>query len=199
MSPAPTVPPKRSALRLASLAAIALAAAPQAHGLNEPPATEASQEPVEEVVVRGRRTLFGLRKELEGAREHVWEIFNEINSDDDFDITCTNAARTGTRLTRRACRPQYADIATSRAGKALARRIHQCDPTSEFYASCLEGAMQNGSAEAQEYIARINVMDRRLDDEFRRLARERPELASAILEFLDKEREYKDAVSSRKD
>jgi hypothetical protein len=182
-------------------AVIAFSSAALAHAQNEPPATETAeqQEPVEEVIIHGRRTLFGLRRELEVAREHVWDIFNEINSNDDFDISCMNAARTGTRLTKRTCRPQYADTATSRAGKALARRVHQCDPTSGTYGICLEMAMQNGGSEAQAEIGRIAIMDKRLDEEFRRLARERPELAAAILEFLAKEREYDDAARSRDD
>jgi hypothetical protein len=155
---------------------------------------QSAQTADEEIVIRGRRTLFTLRQETEAAREHVWEVFNEINGNDDFDISCNTSARTGTRMTRRACRPQYANDATREAGRALARRIRLCDPTSDGYAGCLEMAMANGNSEAQQYIARIAYMDRRLDDEFRQLVRERPELATAVHEFLTKENEYKEAA-----
>ena len=177
------------AATLALLAAPALTEA-QSVAQSEPAAAETApaQTADEEIVIRGRRFTF--RRELEAAREHVWEVFNEINSDDDFDISCDTSARSGTRMTRRVCRPQYANEATAQAGKDLTRRIQGCDPTGANYEICLEMALQNGSSEAQQYVARIAYMDQRLDDEFRRLVRERPELATAVSEFLAKENEY---------
>ena len=109
------------------------------------------------------------------------------------------AAQTGTRVKNRACRPHYANVATSRAGQDLARRMSACDPRSPDYGACLEGAMAAGTSEAQAQLAIIPYMDKRLDDEFRRLATEQPELATAILEYLAKEREYSEAVRSRED
>ena len=163
---------------------------------DEPPATatattEGAQEPVEEVVVRGRRTLLSLRRELQTARENVWEVFSATNSDDDFDIACTSAPRTGSHVKSRACRPQYADNATRQAGQELARRMSACAPGDS---ACLEAAMQMATGEAQAHLAIIPYMDKRLDEEFHRLAAEQPELATAILEYLAKQREYDDAV-----
>ena len=185
---------------IASIAAalIAVCSPSFAAAQNEPPATATStagaQEPVEEVVVRGRRTLFALRRELETARENVWDVFNTINSDDDFDIACTSAPRTGSHVKNRACRPQYADKATRQAGQELARRMSACAAGDS---ACLEAAMQMATGEAQARLAIIPYMDKRLDDEFHRLAAEQPELAAAILEYLAKEHEYEDAVRSR--
>jgi hypothetical protein len=188
---------------IASVAAtlIALCSPAFAVAQNEPPATatatstaEGAQEPVEEVVVRGRRTLFALRREMQAARENVWEVFNATNSDNDFDIACTSAPRTGSHVKNRACRPQYADKATRQAGQDLARRMSACGAGDS---ACLEAAMQMASGEAQAHLAIIPYMDKRLDDEFHRLAAEQPELAAAILEYLAKEHEYEDAVRSR--
>jgi hypothetical protein len=165
-------------------------AAPTTAAAPEP----AAQEPVEEVVVKGRRTLFSLRRELQSARENVWEVFSALNSDDDFDIACTSASRTGSHVKSRACRPQYADNATRRAGQDLARRMSACGAGDS---ACIEAAMQMATGEAQAQLAIIPYMDKRLDDEFQRLAAEQPELAAAILDYLAKEREYEDAVRSR--
>ena len=154
-------------------------------------------EPVEEVIVEGRRTLFSLRREMQAARENVWEVFSALNSDDDFDIACTSAQRTGSHVKNRACRPRYADNATRRAGQDVARRLSACDPLKPDYESCLVGAMQMATSEAQAHLAIIPYMDKRLDDEFHRLAADQPELAAAILEYLAKEHEYEDAVRSR--
>ena len=59
--------------------------------------------------------------------------------------------------------------------------------------------MQMATGEAQAHLAIIPYMDKRLDDEFHRLAVEQPELATAILEYLAKEHEYDEATRSRED
>ena len=184
----------------AAAALIGLSFAALARAQNEPAATQSAQ-PVqasadEEIVIRGRRTLFALRKEVETAREHVWQVFNDLNNDDDFDISCNDSSRTGTRLRKRTCRPEYANDATRRAGRDLARRLQGCQAGND---GCIEQAMQAGTADAQEQMAIIAYMDGRLDDEFRRLVREHPELMMAVYEFLRKEDEYKEAAAARQD
>ena len=57
--------------------------------------------------------------------------------------------------------------------------------------------MQMATGDAQAQLAIIPYMDKRLDDEFHRLAADQPELAAAILEYLAKEHEYEEAVRSR--
>jgi len=187
-------------ITLIAAALLVLSATTFARAQEEPPpapaATEAkgAQEPVEEVVVRGRRTLFSLRRDMQSARENVWEVFSAINSDDDFDIACTSAPRTGSHVKSRACRPQYADKATRQAGQEVARRMSACSPGDS---ACLEAAMQMATGDAQASLAIIPYMDKRLDDEFRRLATEQPELATAILDYLAKQHQYEEAVRSR--
>jgi hypothetical protein len=57
----------------------------------------------EEVVVRG--TSPGeLRLQIELAEEAVFARFNEINSDDRFDIVCRSELLIGSRIPRRVCR-----------------------------------------------------------------------------------------------
>jgi hypothetical protein len=184
-------------LAFAAVSAILCSFAIPARAQDAPQATDSAQSPQEadeEIVIRGRRTVFTLRKEAEAAREHVWEVFNEINTNDDFDISCNTSARSGTRMTKRACRPKYANDATRQAGRALARRMQNCEPTSEAYDSCLAQAYAEGGAESQQYIARIAYMDERLDDEFRQLLRDRPELTTAVSEFLVKDNEYREVA-----
>ncbi|HET7609494.1 MAG TPA: hypothetical protein VFL84_12510 [Gammaproteobacteria bacterium] len=185
---------------IAPIAAALLVLCPPAFAAaqSEPAATTETAAPaaerVEEIVVEGRRTLFSLRRDVQAARENVWEVFSALNSDDDFDIACTSAPRTGSHVKNRACRPRYADNATRRAGQEVARRMSACGPSDS---ACLEAAMQMATGEAQAQLAIIPYMDRRLDDEFHRLAADQPELAAAILEYLAKEHEYEDAVRSR--
>jgi hypothetical protein len=173
----------------------------QAQNAPPPPAEHAAQssEPTDEIVVRGRRSLFNLRMQVQTARERVWEVFNQINSNDDFDITCMGAARTGTHVKNRVCRPNYANRATSRAGKNLIQRVQRnCDPTSASFGDCFEQALQFGGAEAQAEIGRLANMDKRIDEEFKRLAVTNLDLAGAILEYQEKDRTYEGAVRGRR-
>jgi len=187
----------RRAIASTATALIVISWAAVGHAQEVPPPAETAQrqQPVdEEIIVRGRRMLFEMRKELQAAREHVWDVFNDINGNDDFDIACLDAARTGTRIPKRTCRPKYANDATSQAGKELLRRMQGCDPND---GACIEGAMMAASSMAQQQQARIATMDQRLDQAFQQLAREQPELATAILDYLKKEREYQDATRAR--
>ncbi|MDA1370951.1 MAG: hypothetical protein O2971_09350 [Proteobacteria bacterium] len=77
--------------------------------------TELSQEaepttpsrPIEEITVLGEQTLHTLRLEVEAAEEEVFAKFNELNSDDDFDISCTREVYTGSHLPVRDCMPKF--------------------------------------------------------------------------------------------
>ena len=186
-------------------AALTVSAAAQPRAQSVPPAAEPATRAADasdEIIVRGKRSLFRLRIETEAARERVWQVFNDINSDDDFDISCVDARRTGTHVASRACRPNYANRATSRAGKELARRIQRnCPPPVSPMgdnSQCLASAMAQSVGDTQAEMGRIAVMDERLDQEFRRLAGTNADLARAVLDFLQKKNSYEDAVRSRK-
>jgi hypothetical protein len=56
----------------------------------------------DEVIVRGRRGA-ELRLEIERAENAVFARFNEINSDDRFDIVCRLEPAVGSRIDRRVC------------------------------------------------------------------------------------------------
>lgn len=77
--------------------------------------TEPSQEaepttqtrPIEEITVVGEQTFYTLRLEIEAAEEEVFAKFNELNSDDDFDIRCTREVYAGSHLPVRDCMPKF--------------------------------------------------------------------------------------------
>ena len=47
-----------------------------------------------------------LRHEIEAANRLVYELYNELNPDDDFDIECRKEARLGSQVLRTYCRPR---------------------------------------------------------------------------------------------
>ena len=71
------------------------------------PDLEAQSRLIEEITVVGQKTLFTLRMEVESAEEGVYAIFNELNSSDEFDITCTREVYIGSYFEQRDCMAAY--------------------------------------------------------------------------------------------
>jgi hypothetical protein len=78
--------------------------------------TETTELP--EVQVLGKR-LYQMRQDIIKAEDRFYAKFNELNTDDDFDIHCTMEAPTGTRLKQRACRVQFYEKAQADEARAF--------------------------------------------------------------------------------
>ncbi len=62
---------------------------------------------IEEIIVQGERTFFALRMEIESTETEVYNLFNELNSNDEFDVTCKEVRYTRSRISRRTCMAAY--------------------------------------------------------------------------------------------
>ena len=69
--------------------------------------TQDSDRPIEEIQVLGSRTLYSIRMEIVDEENKIFSMFNELNSDDDFDILCDNIAPTGSHIRQRVCEPRF--------------------------------------------------------------------------------------------
>jgi hypothetical protein len=124
--------------------------------------TEESSEPIEEIVVRGYKTLIVLQHEMYEAEEALYDIFNSLNSNDDFDIRCYKEAATGSKLKTRVCK-------TQKLGKILAEQTQ---------------AMMRG----EPYVfpaAEIREMNERMLAEMTEMASERPEYFNALVKYTE--------------
>lgn len=74
----------------------------------------------EEVIVRGR-PLDSIRDLIREAEEVYYNRFNEINSDDQFDIYCRYRVELGSRAKRRTCLPNFWREADEHIGEETAR------------------------------------------------------------------------------
>src|SRR5262245_19175653 len=105
---------------VALMASSLIASAGMAFGQAAQPAPErdaaASQEKPEEVIVRGRR-LGELRSDAEKARQRTWALFNDLNSNSDFDVHCHKESRGGTNVPQEVCRPQFENRISAAASK----------------------------------------------------------------------------------
>jgi tetratricopeptide (TPR) repeat protein len=69
--------------------------------------SDAQEWVLEEIIVIGDRSLLSLRMEVYQAEELKFDLFNALNSTDEFDITCEDRASTGSRIKRRVCDVGY--------------------------------------------------------------------------------------------
>ena len=80
--------------------------------------TRESSEPIEEIVVRAYKPLIHLKLEMYDAEEALYDVYNSLNSDDDFDIHCYREAPTGSKIKQRVCK-------TQKLGKILAEETQR--------------------------------------------------------------------------
>ena len=111
---------------------------------------------VEEVIVPGRRPE-NLRVEIERLEAAVYERFNALNSNDEFDILCFEQAPTGSNIPLRTCAPNFVIRAESRAA-------------SNILADGRGGAGNNNNP--AEHSMRMQEKSRELTAEMQRVARE---------------------------
>jgi hypothetical protein len=73
---------------------------------------------LDEVLVLGKQAQVDqMRKELVRLEDLFHTRYNELNTNDDFDIHCMIEARTGTRIEKRSCRAIYMERALQEEGK----------------------------------------------------------------------------------
>lgn len=108
---------------------------------------------IDEVIVPGRRPE-NLRVEIERLEAAVYERWNALNSNPEFDIQCLKMEPTGSNIPVRTCAPKFVIDAESRATQDAVRARSRAD---------------SFAADAAQLIAKKS---RELTEEMQRLARE---------------------------
>jgi hypothetical protein len=150
------------------------------------------QEP-EELIVRGRR-LEDFRFAVEAARVRVYDLFNDLNSDDAFDVHCQEESSSGTRMRQHVCRPQFKDDIANAAATAWAQGIKESCPPHWPTQVCIfsdYASLARSRAQAEE--AKAGPMQKRFEQEMARVVSESPELQRAMLDYEAAERGYDEA------
>lgn len=147
----------------------------------------AADSSLEQVTVRGQRSMLSYRVEIDAARDHIFDVFNALNSDDAFDITCRYERPTGTRIPERRCRPAFLKEATADAAGAYLDAL--------FFEDGGEAAM----SQAMVANSRARTMHEELVEEMERLVVEHPELAAAFVEYFELQDAYREAREQRGD
>lgn len=115
---------------------------------------------VEEIVVPGTRPE-NLRLEIERLEIAVYERWNSLNSNPEFDILCIEREPTGSNITTRTCAPRFVIDAESREARASVR----------------EARARGADARNLGEVARVmEEKSRALTEEMQRVAREDEQL-----------------------
>ncbi len=73
--------------------------------------------PLEEVVTIAPRTLRLMRVDIRKAEENVIDLFNAINTDEDYELRCQREAPLGSHIPVRSCTTRIVDRLTARASQ----------------------------------------------------------------------------------
>jgi hypothetical protein len=159
---------KKPALRLPWLAAASLAAAFLA-GVHPGAATVtmAAEPAPEEIEITGQRQRYMLERQVQAAEDEVYALYNQLNTDDLYDIHCRWEKPLGTNMRYRLCRPEFLDRATRARGQ-------------EFYDQIAGTGMSSALPIEVEYARRLPLLKAKLET----TAANSPELAQTMKKFL---------------
>lgn len=147
-----------------------------AASLDQTTEAEPPPEAIEEIVVYGEKSLLLLKKDMEKASNVVFESFNALNDDDEFDIHCSDRVPSGSNISKGSCRPNYEDQIYS---EATSRQLDMSDggiPT--------QGFRINQAAVESKLKKKKKIMDAKMEV----LANENPEFARSLIKLLIAER-----------
>jgi hypothetical protein len=148
----------------------------------------ANAQPIEEIDVVGQR-LDKLRFEIENTRIEIYDIFNRLNVDDEFDMRCYRRKTTGSLIKERICVPEFVEDALEESAAAA----FQGTTLNKF------GGRVVGNATVPLTSGMIRVKNREMRDRMVEVANANPELQSAILDLQGLMNEYAEATDATKE
>lgn len=101
---------------------------PPQPGANQP----ASQQPIDEIRVRGTRTLAAVQDEAGRATEAFYAKLNNVLGEKEFQIKCAWEANPGSLVRKRVCRSGWQEDLLEEVGKAAYDDV-PFDPTAKYF------------------------------------------------------------------
>ncbi len=96
------------ALMLICLSSVSLSQQPESLPEDESAMeSQISENGIEEITVLGERTTYSLRMEIKSSELEVYNLFNELNNNDEFDVTCEEIVYSGSHIPVQTCMAAY--------------------------------------------------------------------------------------------
>jgi len=86
-------------------------------------ATDAKPDKPEEITITGQKSRWMLEARLWKAEEAVYDTFNKLNDDHQYDVHCTWEIPMNRHIREHVCRPAFLDTATQVEAQAIFGRI----------------------------------------------------------------------------
>lgn len=136
----------------------------------------------EEVVITAERYAYQLREQVYDAQEQMHDIFNKLNDDDRFDMSCKSVTLPNSRISRRLCEPAFYYAATALQGQNYL----------EEYAAGQNGIPAGSSrpGSAPPALTAIGMQQKELQKKIEELARTNPEYQDAIIKYVELKQRY---------
>ena len=132
---------------------------------------KSTAEPLEEIIVYGKKNIVRMRNEVYHAEDDFYALFNEINLDDDYDVECVPLFRI----------------------QAL-RRVRECK--AGFHMKWDEHLVIHGW---QPPISFIRRKERELEQKLLQHVASNPDLTQAFLELAKVKKDYEDELQRRRE
>ena len=93
-------------------------------------AESASSDTVDEITVYGSKSIIRLRHEFYSVEEDFFDMYNILNSNNDFDVDCDYVTFLGDRRRHHLCMPKFAekDEANATADMMISGRWYDFSP-----------------------------------------------------------------------
>lgn len=143
-------------------------------------------EDAEEIIVTGRRMRYELRLEMESAERVVYHLFNDLNDEPRFEISCAMHAITGTTRKSQVCQTEFERRALSLEGQDYLAA----------YRAYLEPAPCAGCSPAEPFSTAapstmsIAPQQMELQGKMREIAETHPEFVDALVRFVEAKGQY---------
>jgi hypothetical protein len=155
-------------------------------------------EGIEEVTIRGKKSLTQYRLELERAREDIVKAYNEANSNNDNDLVCRDERPTGSRIPQHVCRSVAQDRADARGARefldSLFASAGNYQGPSGPAGPPPGGAQVNalvGTSDAQRNAAMQGAAGAaQIEAELERLKKENRQVYRAVVKYVELQKEY---------
>jgi hypothetical protein len=133
------------------------------------------------VIITGERHVYQLRTQMMEAEKQAYDIFNSLNDEPRFDISCSKHAPTGSRIEKQICLPGF-----------------QLEAYQQHALQYLETLRPDGSNFAIQYQpqeVRIASQQEDYRRKLKQVAEEHPEFLDALMRYSEIVERFEQATS----
>ena len=138
-----------------------------------------------EIVVTEGLSAYQIRKQIQEAEEGVYELFNALNDDRRFEISCSTSDRANSHFSFRSCAPEFEIQATRSQAQAHFQEFRS------YFAN--PGELSPGNAPSSAALPTQIIIDRHQAEykaKMKEMAENNPEFLNALVNYVEMKEKY---------